>query len=273
MSIAHKAIETVLHPLKFRSAEVRRVEAVTPLMRRVILAGDELSDFVTLAPGDHVKLLFPSPGADRPVVPTAGPNGFVYPEDVGNPVLRDYTPRRFDPVYRELTIDFVLHGDGPGATWAAAAKPGGHIAVVGPRGSHVLAAEMTWHELVGDETALPSISRRIEELPAGAKAIAVVEIANRNEEQQVESDADVDWLWVHRNGVQPGANDLLEQAVRSLIFPTGEFFTYLSGEASTIKPIRRHLLRERGARIELSEITGHWKRTVPDWAPHAPIND
>lgn len=91
--------------------------------------------------------------------------------DVGDaePVRRDYTPRHFDVRAQELTLEFALHGDGPAAQWAAQAQPGHRATVAGPRGSFIIPMDYDWHLLVGDDTAIPAIARRLEELPSGAR--------------------------------------------------------------------------------------------------------
>ena len=43
----------------------------------------------------------------------------IFSEGNIRPVARDYTPRRFNPQTRELTIEFVIHGTGPATEWAA----------------------------------------------------------------------------------------------------------------------------------------------------------
>ncbi|MEK0096867.1 siderophore-interacting protein, partial [Bordetella pertussis] len=48
----------------------------------------------------------------------------------------------------------------------------------GPRGSFVVPLEYDWHLLVGDESALPAIARRLEELPPGKPVIALIEVAD-----------------------------------------------------------------------------------------------
>nr|GFD30456.1 hypothetical protein [Tanacetum cinerariifolium] len=58
--------------------------------------------------------------------------------DGPKPAMRDYTPRRYDAASGELDIDFVLHGDGPAATWAAQAAVGQHLYIAGPRGSMIV---------------------------------------------------------------------------------------------------------------------------------------
>ena len=66
------AIERVRHDLTLRVLTVVRTEQLTPHMRRITLAGDDLEGFVSPAHDDHVKLFFPAPGEDKPVFPVLG---------------------------------------------------------------------------------------------------------------------------------------------------------------------------------------------------------
>ncbi|MBW4971916.1 siderophore-interacting protein, partial [Croceibacter atlanticus] len=77
---------------------------------------------------------------------------------------------------------------------------------------------------IGDETALPAIARRLEELPAGRKVLAVIEIADAAEQQTLNSAADVDVMWVVR-----GQDDLLD-TVRSLTLPSGSLYSFVATE-------------------------------------------
>ena len=93
----------------------------------------------------------------------------------------------------------MLHGDGPASTGGAGAcgpVPG----IGGPRGSFVIPREFDWHLLVGDETALPAIGRRLEELPAGSGALVVVEVASPIAQIPLQSAAQLTVRWLHRNG-------------------------------------------------------------------------
>lgn len=82
--------------------------------------------------------------------------------------VRDYTPRGFDPVALTLEIDFALHGAGPATRWEAQAQGGQRLGVGGPRGSFIRPTDFDGHLLIGDDTALPAIARRLAELPAQA---------------------------------------------------------------------------------------------------------
>jgi NADPH-dependent ferric siderophore reductase len=250
----------VRHELKMRLLQVRDVTRITPKMVRVIVAGDALAGFVSASYDDHAKLFFPHPGEDKPVLPTPGPNGPVYPEGARKPAARDYTPRRYDPVANTLTIDFVVHGDGPATTWAAQAKPGHFLGVGGPRGSFVVPDDFDWYLLAGDETALPAIGRRLEELPAGTRVIAVIEVADKGEEQRFDTRTRLDVQWLHRDSAAPGTGSLLQQAISGLSLPSGDGYAWVAAEAATAKALRRVLIDKKGLRKDRVKAAAYWKQ-------------
>ena len=90
--------------------------------------------------------------------------------------------------------------------------------------------------LIGDETALPAIARRLEELPAGRKVLAVLEIANAAEKQALKSAADVEVIWVIR-----GQDDLLD-TVQKLTLPSGSLYSFVATESKLSRQVRRLLL-------------------------------
>jgi len=243
-------------------------------MARITLTGEDLAGFITKSPTDHIKLFFPEPDAEHPVMPTLGERGMVPPPPDGpQPTFRDYTVRAFRPEANALVVDFVLHGDGPAVVWATNAAPGRLVGVLGPRGSHVVPADFDWYLLAGDETALPAIGRWLEELPAGKRAMAIVEVADRSEEQQIESAGTVTITWLHRNGQPAGTTQLLEQAIRALDLPDGDGFIWAAGEADTLKPIRRYLRRELKLDPNAVDIDGYWRRGTVNLDHHAPLDD
>jgi len=83
--------------------EVVGAEPLTPHMRRLQLTAPQLASF-SYAPGQDLMLLV---GVD------------------GNrPVRRRYTIRALDRASSAVTLDIVLHGDGPGERWVRAARQG-----------------------------------------------------------------------------------------------------------------------------------------------------
>ncbi|AIG02771.1 putative iron utilisation protein [Pseudomonas fluorescens] len=244
------AIHRVTHEIKRRRLDVLRVVDITPRMRRITLGGEQLAGFVSLGSDDHIKLLFPQDAAELAALQSPT---FAIRGDGPQPPMRDYTPRRFDLSLGELDIDFVLHGDGPASTWAEQAKPGQHLYIAGPRGSMIVPDIFDSYLLVGDETALPAIARRLEELPAGRKVLAVIEIADEHEQQTLESAADVQVLWVVR-----GVDDLLA-TVEKLQLAGGSLYAWVATETKLSRQVRRVLLDKHRLNDEFVKAVGYWR--------------
>jgi NADPH-dependent ferric siderophore reductase len=243
-------------PRKPHSAQVVRTERLTPHMQRVVLGGEGLADFAADTCTDHyVKLLF-------------GPEGVTYPEpfDLERvraefprdqwPVTRTYTVRHWDAEHRELTLDFVLHGDeGLAGPWAARVQPGETVRFMGPGGAYAPDPGADWHLLAGDESALPAIAAALESLPAGAVAHAFIEVAGPEEEQKIDSDVEV--VWLHR-GDRP-VGEMLVEAVRALEFSEGRLHAFVHGEAAAVKELRALLRVEHRIPREDLSISGYWR--------------
>ncbi|MCP2065687.1 siderophore-interacting protein [Pseudomonas laurylsulfatiphila] len=250
--IAH-SIHRVMHDIKRRRLEVLRVVDLTPRMRRITLGGPELAGFVSLGTDDHVKLLFPQNAEQAAALETlvlgAGKDNGPLPE------MRDYTPRRYDLSALELDIDFVLHGDGPASTWAEQAKPGQFLHIGGPRGSMIVPDMFDSYLLIGDETALPAIARRLESLAANRRALVIVEVENGKEQQVLESAAEVNVIWVLREG---GKDNLLT-TVRQIQVPAGSLYAWVATESKVSRQIRRVLLDEHGLDEQFVKAVGYWR--------------
>ncbi|MCU1761253.1 siderophore-interacting protein [Pseudomonas sp. 14P_8.1_Bac3] len=251
--VLEQTIHRVMHEIKRRRLEVLRVVDLTPRMRRITLGGPELAGFVSLGSDDHVKLLFPQNAAEQAALETlvlgAGKdNGPM-------PAMRDYTPRRYDLDTLELDIDFVLHGDGPASTWAEQAKPGQFLHIGGPRGSMIVPDIFDSYLLIGDETALPAIARRLEGLAANRRALVVVEVENGAEQQKLDSPAQINVIWVLREG---GRNNLLA-TVKQLQVPSGNLYAWVATESKVSRQIRRVLLDEHGLNEQFVKAAGYWK--------------
>ena len=258
----------VRHRPVLRLVEVARVEQLSPRMRRITFTGSALDGFVSLAADDHVKLFFPAPGQDRPVLPVPGEDGS---SGAARPIARDYTPRRFDSARRELVVEFVLHGDGPASSWASQATPGRWLGVGGPRGSRLIPDDCDTTLLAGDETALPAIARHLEEMPAGVRALVLIEVADAREERHLPTAANAAVTWLHRNGVPAGRSTLLDRALRDLMLPAGSIYAWLAAEFETAKRLRDYLVEEEGLARDQIRAAGYWRRG--DVASHSRLDD
>ncbi|MFE0649945.1 siderophore-interacting protein [Streptomyces sp. NPDC059534] len=250
---------------KATEARVVRTERITPHMVRVVLGGPGLDAFDAAEYTDHyVKLLFAPEGVSYPEPFDMERIREEFPREQW-PTTRTYTVRAWDAEQRELTVDFVVHGDeGLAGPWAARAQAGDTVRFLGPGGGYTPDPTADWHLLVGDESALPAIAVALERLPAGARVHAFVEISDAAEEQKFATAAGVDVTWLHR-GDRP-AGEALVEAVRSLDFPAGDVHAFVHGEAGFVKDLRRHLRLDRGVTRERLSISGYWRLGKSDEA-------
>lgn len=233
-----RTIRRVRHELHLREVVVTRVEPLGAHFAAITFHAESLAGFLSLSFDDHVKFMFA--GAD------------------GAELRRDYTPRRFDAQARQLTIEFALHGDGAASSWARRAQPGDRAVIGGPRGSMIIPPDYDWHLLAGDLSALPAMRRRLEELPAGARAI-VVAAAPDGDRLPFAGAAEVHWV---------GGGDALAGAVRALALPPGEGFAWAAGEAQDMKRLREVLATEKALPKEALRVSAYWKRGVADHHEH-----
>ncbi|MCZ2497238.1 siderophore-interacting protein [Xylophilus sp. Kf1] len=230
-----RRVQRVRHDTVRRQLQVLRVDDISPSFRRVTLGGAELAGFVSASFDDHLK--------------------FIVDPDSDTPAMRDYTPRHHDPVAGELVLEFVRHGDGPAARWAEQVQPGDSATIAGPRGSAVVPTDFAWHLLVGDATALPAISRRLEELPAGCRAIAIVAVPRPEDRRRLDSRADLDLRWVEDD-------EALLAAVRALPLPPGDGYAWCAGEAHAAASLRSILVEEKGHDRYAISAAAYWKKDV-----------
>ena len=212
------------------------------------------------AAGPTISLLVPRVGDDDPRWPSIARDGrIVWPLGAHGVSLRSYTARRQDAVSGVVEIDFVLHGDGPAAAWAAAAVPGSRVAVAGggslgdrPAGTLLLA---------GDETALPAISRILAASPPTTRGVALLEVADASEEQPLPAPPGVTVRWLHRGGTPPGLSTVLRDAVAALPRPEGDdVFAWVAAESGIVRTVRADLRGRWGLGRAQHHAIGYWRR-------------
>jgi NADPH-dependent ferric siderophore reductase len=220
--------------------EVTATSQLSPHMQRIELTAAELDGFGYL-PGQDVMLLVAADGR--------------------RPVRRRYTIRRLDNERQRLTIDVVLHGDGPGERWVRSARPGDRIEGIGPRGKVFPSPEAEWHLFMGDEAAMPAILAMTESLPPAADATLVIEVPEAADEQDFTAVARTRVSWLHRLGRPAGdraASPLVAEAAE-VELPPGRGHAYLLGEASVVLALRERLAA-RGLPPDQMSPKAYWGR-------------
>ena len=198
---------------------------LTPHMQRLRLTAPQLDRFGYL-PGQDVMLLVAAEG--------------------NRPVRRRYTIRRLDQAALLLTLDIVLHGDGPGERWVRSARSGDKIEGIGPRGKITTSATADWHLFMGDESALPAMFAMTEALPPDRPATLVLEIPEQNDEQDLDAPGTIRISWLHRLGGE-------------IELPPGRGHAYLFGEATVVSRLRE-VLAGRGLGQDQMSPKAYWGR-------------
>lgn len=215
---------------------------VTPTYRRIRVAGD-FAEFASLGADDHLRIFFTPEGFDG--------------EDVSamrEHPSREYTPAAWDA--DSLTLEFVIHGDGPATTWAREAVPGATAMIAGPRGSLVIEGRPDWWLLAGDRTALPATRRFLGQVPAGVPVDVVLIAEDPSDAQGLESAGALTATWVRS----------IEELVAGIVGVgprDGDGFAFVAAEQSVVKPAREALLA-RGVELDRAVVKGYWKQGEAD---------
>jgi NADPH-dependent ferric siderophore reductase len=251
--------------------EVVRKEQLTPHMVRLVLGG---KGFDTFTPNDfsdaYVKLVVVKNTVDVSALehPLTLDSFAVLPEEQ-RPTVRTYTLRTVDREAREITIDFVVHGEhGVAGPWAANAEPGQPAYLMGPGGAYAPDPAADWHLLAGDEAALPAISAALDALPSDAIGQVFIEVAGPDDEVELTAPEGVHINWILRGGRadlvpedSAGDHAPLIAAVKEAQWLPGQVQVFVHGEAQAVMHnLRPYLRKERGVDAKWASISGYWRR-------------
>ncbi|WP_119389344.1 siderophore-interacting protein [Taklimakanibacter lacteus] len=248
-------------PVFFRELRVVAARNLSPHLRRLRFQGADLQRFSH--GGLHVRLLLP-PKDRAPVWPTVGQDGLIlWPKGNDALTIRVYTIRAIDPAAGWVDIDFVIHAGShsPGSAFAEMAVPGDVIGMIGPGGGDVPDAGNLL--LLGDDTALPAISRILEQLPPATRAEAIIEvdspadaIAPQREGTRI--------TWLYREGRAAGTTGLLVEALRALgpHAPEPDLYVWAASEFQDFRAIRSIFRKAWGLKRDRHLAVAYWRRGV-----------
>jgi NADPH-dependent ferric siderophore reductase len=247
----------LLDPFLIRG-RITSVESLGPRMRRISLAGPAIRG-LKWTPGQQVRVIV---------------SGSAAALDWVMGTLRTYSVWDYDGETLELVAFLHTgngdHGEGPGAAWARAVAVGDEVVLMKPQGDFTLRpitlGASAFHLFVGEETASVALGAMLRAVPAGERAVAVLEVQEAADQLPLTGDVH----WHHRGAASAADSQSLVAAVRAALssestLPTdtpsgGPGIAYLAGEARTIQAVRTYLVKERG-----------WSRrsvlTKPFWTP------
>ena len=246
-------------------------EELTPHMIRLVLGG---SGFDTFKPSEftdsYVKLVIVRDDVDVSALPhPLTLDSFNELPEEHRPAVRTYTVRRLDTDRREITVDFVVHGEhGVAGPWAASAQPGQPAYLMGPSGAYSPDLDADWHLLAGDEAGLPALSAALEALPPNAVGRAFIEVSGPEDEIPLSAPDGVEVRWIYRGGRadlvpedQAGDNAPLIAAVKESAWLAGQVQVFIHGEAQAVMHnLRSYVRKERGVDAKWASISGYWRR-------------
>ena len=281
---------------------VTAIQQLSPCFTRVELGAPELADLGVDGPlyDQRIKLLFPSPG-----LPTLG-DGNWYAAWRGLPEaerghMRTYSVRdvRGSGEGTRIVVDFVLHltagSSGPASEWAARARPGDELILVGPRrgassgGIEFAPGGARTLLLAGDETAVPAIGRILADLGPEAQGDAFLEVPTAADELPLVAPAGVAVHWLARDGAMHGARlvgeltdqlghgpvplpdtddpDIWETPTYSssgetlvAAAETDDLYVWIAGEAAMVTALRRFLVSDLGTPRSHVAFMGYWRK-------------
>ena len=227
---------------------VKSKEYLTPHYIRIILNGEDLSNFEKAQVGDNNKIAIPDKGMS--IATTSGkPEGIV----------RTYTLRALDMESQEMAIDFVAHGEeGPASEWAINAQTGDELRVFMKQKNKQLFKSADWTCLVGDHTALPVISVILEQLPEDAKGLAILEVYSEEGILELERPAGIDIKWIFNQ--KPGEVLMLPTVFEEVAIPeTRSRFIFSAAEYQSVKQIQEIIRSKPFIRREEWQSFSYWK--------------
>lgn len=252
--------------------EVVRTEQLSAHMVRVVLGGNGFDTFTPSEFTDsYVKVVFVrhnGPAVASLPQPLTLDSFACLPEE-DRPVIRTLTVRRADPIARELSIDVSVHGDhGVAGPWAAEARPGDAVYLMGPNGAYAPDPAADWHLMAGDESALPAIGAALEALPADAVGKVFIEVAGPENEIALAGPEGMELNWIHRGGradlvgqERAGDHAPLIAEVTSAQWLPGQVQVFIHGEAQAVMHnLRPYIRKERGVSAKWASISGYWRR-------------
>jgi NADPH-dependent ferric siderophore reductase len=289
-------------------ARVVATRRLGPHFVRITFGGPELRGFGAAGDDQRIKLLLPRPGRDLSDVPE-GPDWrarWRALPDAVRPVMRTYTVRAFRPADAELDVDVVMHGldggpSGPMSSWAACARVGDELALVGPdRPGTGSAWGVAWAPprtaarvlLAGDETAVPALGAILETLSTGLTGVVVAEVPERGDVPSWSVPDGVAVRWLVRGDTGAPRGVLLEQAVGAALTrlgggaggpvplpeddrsvellwdvpepgaSDGDLYVWMAGEAGVLRRCRRLARHDHGLPRSAVACMGYWREGV-----------
>lgn len=244
-----------------QSLTVNASYSITPNMQRIEFTVDDIANFPEQCAGQYIKLMF-TPGGATDLALLSGEE---------KPVLRTYTISDFNPVTRQLIVDFVKHQPlakdtiistargGHGHYFAQHAGVGDSISMIGPNATKPIDLAADWFLFAADMTSLPALSNLMNALPEHARGHVVLELL---------SEEDLPSLTLPKGmNLQLAIKDKtpsLAAQVENLPWLKGTPFVWCACEFSAMKAVRRYVADHHDVAHTHCYFSSYWKQGITE---------
>ncbi|MCT9819981.1 siderophore-interacting protein [Microbacterium sp. W1N] len=287
---------------RFFRARVTAIADITPSFRRFTFGGPDLADYGDPGLDQRIKIVFPTAATPIDDMPT-GEDWWTQWREMDEhrrPPFRTYTTRYVRNHLAEVDVDMVSHDVlGPASAWIADAQVGDEVLIYAPTTAHegvsygidfVPPAHTDDILLAGDETAAPAIAVILEQLPAQARGVVVLEVPDEGDAAYLPAHPGFAYHVAARGGTRHehlvaavadaaghlvpagrGADveeididrDILWEVPRTAkggaALKKAPLYAWLAGEAGAIKTLRRHLVTAQGVDRRAVAFMGYWR--------------
>ncbi|MGP3534927.1 siderophore-interacting protein [Microbacterium sp. RD1] len=288
---------------RFFRAAVQSITHLTPSFRRFTFAGGDLADYGDPGLDQRIKVVFPTELTTLDAMPVGEDWYAQWRElpELTRPPFRTYTTRAVRNAVGEVDIDMVAHDvRGPASAWIDRAGVGDEVLIYAPTTAHtgisygidfVPPASTGSYLLAGDETAAPALAVILEQLPATATGVVVLEVPHERDIAYLPSHPGFRYRGAARGGAARHTHlvDAVERAAAELVpggrgaeveeididegilwevprtakggaaLKSAPLYAWLAGEAGAIKTLRRHLVSEHGVDRRAVAFMGYWR--------------
>jgi len=197
-------------------------------------------------------------------LPTAADTSIGIYFDPSASLGRTYTVRHCDRSGGLITVDVLLHGEGPGTSWAVGARRGDEVGIAHPGSRYRERPATDSQLLVCDMAGLPALARIIESVPQDADATAVVEVIDESDLDYLPQRTNVEVVTSVGTGNGVYATALID-LVTSIRDIARHSYCWFGGEAGSARAIRKYLRDELHWERGQFDALGYWRLNSEEW--------